>query len=139
MGKTLYILWIGFISGLVLNYYFKFIEWSTGDLVYTLLLNVDYFPILKDYSFPEVVEISFHMIVSFILAFVYAYLWPKWKHPFVWTVTTAVLIGLIIYPSTALSDRTPAVTDGSALLWWLSGHLLYGIIVAVLLQRRSNN
>lgn len=139
MVKTLYILWIGFISGLVLNYYFKLIEWSTGDLVYTLLLNVDYFPILKDYSFPEVVEISFHMIVSFILAFVYAYLWPKWKHSFIWTVTTAVLMGLIIYPSTALSDRTPAVTDGSALLWWLSGHLIYGIIVAVLLQRRSNN
>ena len=135
MGKAGRILLVGLVSGLVLNYYFKFIEWLTGDKVYTLLLNVDYFPILKNYTFPEWIEISFHMVVSFALAFIYAWLWKRWNKPFLYTVLTALLIGLIIYPTTGFSDRTPEVTDLSALAWWQTGHLLYGWLVAWLLQR----
>ncbi|WP_342526494.1 hypothetical protein MKY84_12775 [Chryseomicrobium sp. FSL W7-1435] len=138
MDKVGRILGIGLITGLILNYYFKFIEWLTGDKVYTLLLNVDYFPILKNYSFPEWVEISFHLIVSFVLAFIYAWLWKKWNRPFLYTVISAFMIGLIIYPSTGLSDRTPEVTDGSALFWWQTGHLIYGALLAWLLQKLNN-
>ncbi|XKH49428.1 hypothetical protein LG275_07175 [Chryseomicrobium palamuruense] len=135
MDKAGRILLVGLVSGLVLNYYFKFIEWLTGDKVYTLLLNVDYFPFLKNYTFPEWIEISFHMVVSFALAFIYAWLWKRWNKPFLYTVLTALLIGLIIYPTTGFSDRTPEVTDLSALAWWQTGHLLYGWLVAWLLQR----
>jgi len=135
MDKAGRILLVGLVSGLVLNYYFKFIEWLTGDKVYTLLLNVDYFPILKNYTFPEWIEISFHLVVSFALAFIYVWLWKRWNKPFLYTVLTALLIGLIIYPTTGFSDRTPAVTDLSALAWWQTGHLLYGWLVAWLLQR----
>ncbi|MFA1642247.1 hypothetical protein AB5N96_05190 [Chryseomicrobium imtechense] len=135
MDKAGRILLVGLVSGLVLNYYFKFIEWLTGDKVYTLLLNVDYFPILKNYTFPEWIEISFHMVVSFALAFIYAWLWKRWNKPFLYTVLTALLIGLIIYPTTGFSGRTPEVTDLSALAWWQTGHLLYGWLVAWLLQR----
>lgn len=135
MDKAGRFLLVGLVSGLVLNYYFKFIEWLTGDKVYTLLLNVDYFPILKNYTFPEWIEISFHLVVSFALAFIYAWLWKRWNKPFLYTVLTALLIGLIIYPTTGFSDRTPEVTDLSALAWWQTGHLLYGWLVAWLLQR----
>lgn len=135
MEKFFKIIGIGLITGFVLNYYFKLIEGLTGDKVYTLLLNVDYFPILKNYVFPEWIEITFHLVVSLVLAFVYSFLWTKWKHPFLWTVVTSLVIGLLIYPSTGLSDRTPEVTDISALLWWQSGHLLYGLTLAWLLQR----
>lgn len=129
------IIGIGLITGFILNYYFKLIEWLTGDKVYTLLLNVDYFPVLKNYVFPEWIEISFHMIVSLVLAGTYAFLWTKWKRPFLYTVATALLIGLLIYPTTGFSDRTPKVTDFSALFWWQTGHLIYGLTLAWLLQR----
>ncbi|PJK15865.1 hypothetical protein CQS04_11550 [Chryseomicrobium excrementi] len=138
MDKVGRILLVGLISGLVLNYYFKFIEWLTGDKVYTLLLNVDYIPVLKNYTFPEWIEISFHMIVSFVLAFIYAWLWNRWKKPFLYTVLTALVIGMVIYPTTGFSDRTPEVTDLSALFWWQTGHLLYGWVVAWMLQRLYN-
>ena len=36
----------------------------TGYKVYTLLLNIDYIPILNEFKFPEVVEVIFHLIVS---------------------------------------------------------------------------
>lgn len=135
MKKVMSIVGIGFSTGLLLNYYFKLIEWMTGDKVYTLLLNVDYFPVLKNYAFPEWIEISFHLIVSLVLTGTYTFLWTKWKRPFLWTVVTSLVIGLVIYPTTGFSGRTPEVTDGSALFWWLTGHLLYGWALAWLLQR----
>lgn len=135
MRQLVKILGIGFVTGLLLNYYFKAIEWLTGDKVYTLLLNVDYLPVLKNYVFPEYIEIAMHLFVSLVLAGTYAFLWKRWEQPFLWTVVTSVLIGLLIYPSTGFSDRTPDITDGSALLWWQTGHLLYGVSLAWLLQR----
>lgn len=129
------IILIGLLTGFILNYYFKLIEWITDKKVYTLLLNVDYFPILKNYDFPEWIEIGLHLIVSLVLAGTYTYLWRKWKRPFLWTVVSAFIIGLLIYPTTGFSARTPEVNDYVALFWWQTGHLIYGFTLAWLIQR----
>ncbi|PWW29578.1 hypothetical protein DFO73_104218 [Cytobacillus oceanisediminis] len=58
----------GFVSGIFLGLFLKVIEVMSGVKVYTLLLNVDYIPILKNYSFPEFVEFLLHLIISVIVA-----------------------------------------------------------------------
>lgn len=48
----------------------KFIQSITSLKVYTLLLNVDYIPFLKELKLSEVVEFGLHMLISIMLAFV---------------------------------------------------------------------
>ncbi|CAM3958823.1 hypothetical protein [Mesobacillus zeae] len=57
----------GLVSGVFLGLFLKVIEFSTSEKVYTLLLNVDYVPVLKRYQFSELVEFVLHLIVSVVL------------------------------------------------------------------------
>ena len=127
------------VAGFVLGLFLKVVEHLTNKRVYTLLLNVDYFPILKNYHFPEGVEFSFHLMISLLITGCLFAL----RNRFNWSNTTLILystisqliIGCVLYPTTMLSDRTPAVTDAIAFAWWLIGHILYGLIVGILLRK----
>ena len=59
----------GFISGLFLGLFLKVIQHQFGIKVYTLLLNVDYIPVLKEIKFPEIIEFSFHLLISIVFEF----------------------------------------------------------------------
>ena len=50
---------IGMFSGIILGLCLKWIEWLTGKQVYTLLLNVDFIPIIGPIQWPEWVEFVF--------------------------------------------------------------------------------
>ncbi|MBT2687473.1 hypothetical protein J7I93_04670 [Bacillus sp. ISL-47] len=131
----------GLISGIFLGLFFKVIESITRIKVYTLLLNVDYIPILNSYRFPEIVEFLFHLIISVLLAVILFHLIEKFQ----WTgkqiifrsVSISIIIGLLLYPTTALSDRTPEMTSAAAIIFWLSGHLLYGGMLAAFLRKKG--
>lgn len=128
----------GFIAGVLLTLYCKFIEQLTSFKVYTLLLNVDYIPLLNQYQFPELVEVSFHIIVSIVLSICLYLLIIVFKvesrEKMIYIcLIVCITIGLALFPTTALSDRTPSVTSLPSLFYWLAGHALYGYAFGYLL------
>lgn len=133
------VLFTAIVAGLVLGLFLKVVEHLTNERVYTLLLNVDYFPILKDYHFPEVIEFAFHLIISLLIAGCLFALrnrlnWSN-KALIVYSTISQLIIGCLLFPTTILSDRTPEITDVFAFNWWLIGHILYGLVVGILLRK----
>ncbi|MDM5228543.1 hypothetical protein QUF73_20695 [Cytobacillus sp. NJ13] len=132
----------GLASGIFLGLFLKMIELSSGIKVYTLLLNVDYFPVLKDYHFPELIEFVFHLIISAVLAvslllIIRKYRWNRFQI-IGRTLLITFSIGVLLYPTTALSDRTPELTSISAIVFWLLGHLLYGLLLSAFFIKKGN-
>ncbi|PID25381.1 hypothetical protein [Sporosarcina sp. P7] len=142
--KTTYIVqgtWIGIVTGVFLAIFLKIIQSITGHKVYTLLLNVDYIPIVKEYAFPEVIEVFFHLIVSVVLCIILVILYDKSNgfirhHAVLFPFLVNSIIGLLLYPTTSFSDRTPSVTNITSLFWWMVGHAVYGFFVGVLISRK---
>jgi hypothetical protein len=141
MGKKLVGIIAGLMSGIFLGLFLKIIEVFTEVKVYTLLLNVDYIPLLKEFSIPEPVEFLLHLIISVIVAVVLfsilkKYQWAQ-KQIMFRTIFISFLIGVLLFPTTALSDRTPELTSISALSFWLLGHLLYGWILTLFFIKKG--
>ena len=135
------VLFTAVVAGGLLGIFLKVVEHLTNRRVYTLLLNVDYFPILHNYHFPEIIEFSFHLVISLVITSCLFAI----RNKFNWSNTALIrssmvsqlLIGCVLFPTTILSDRTPAIIDVHALAWWLSGHLLFGLLVGILLRRST--
>jgi len=127
-------LYVGIVAGIVLGFFFKVMEAYFHIKVYTLLLNIDYISYLNQIKFPEWVEFTFHLVVSVIISIMILYAilkfnWTK-KQIIYYPILISFLIGVLLYPTTALSDRTPPITSGSAILIWLIGHVLYGGVLS---------
>lgn len=145
--KTKYIVqgtWIGILTGVFLAVFLKFMQSITGHKVYTLLLNVDYIPIVKEYAFPEVIEVFFHLMVSIVLCIILVILYDKSSgfirnHAIWFPFLVNIAIGLLLYPTTSFSDRTPPVTSMVSLFWWMVGHAVYGFFVGVLISRKTKS
>ena len=131
----------GLISGIVLGLFLKLIQSITRLKVYTLLLNVDYIPILKDLKLSEVVEFGLHMVISIGLAIVLNFYIIKKGlgkvaiHRFV--IRVSLIGGLLLYPTTFLSERTPPITSGYAFLFWMAGHWIYGFVLGRVLSYKE--
>ena len=127
------------IAGIFLGFFMKWLQDVTGYKVYTLLMNVDYIPILKEYIFPAWIEFTFHLIIAVILA--YAIVWVAWKKHYTrkqlirFTIVVNITIAIALYPTTALSDRTPALYSFPSFGLWLVAHIAYGIVLGALLAR----
>lgn len=129
--------WAGIAAGILLGLCLKIIEHITTLKVYTLLLNVDYVPVLKELKLPELIEFALHLVISVLLSILLAIFlksenWPRGRS-LSWVSLVCLAVGLLLYPTTVLSNRTPELTDLAALLFWLAGHLLYGISLGWLL------
>lgn len=132
---------IGTLAGLALTLFFKVIQFLTGYKVYTLLLNIDYIPILNRFQFPEVVEVAFHLIVSIVLSLILLVLIQKLQiisntRIIALSVSVSFVIGALYFPTTLLSDRTPPFTSFPSLAYWTIGHVLYGFTLGILLSKR---
>lgn len=145
MNRKLEVLIIGILTSFVLGFFLKLLELITDLKVYTLLLNIDFIPILGEINFSEWIEFSFHIIVSIVLAFIFNYFILKnkwnWQGILFHVSLGNMLIGLLIYPITLLSDRTPPLFSIFALNFWLVGHLIYGIsmsLLFILIQNKHN-
>ncbi|MFC4321200.1 hypothetical protein [Litchfieldia salsa] len=138
---------IGTISGIILGLFLKLIETLFGVKVYTLLLNVDYIPLLKDFTLSELIEFILHLIISLILAVVILFIirFYDWNNCQIVVRVTVIslIIGIALYPTTALSSRTPELTSIPAIFFWLIGHVLYGLVLSGLIvikrERRRLN
>ena len=130
----------GLISGLLLATLLKIVEYITHLKVYTLLLNVDYIPYVNTFVFPELVEVCFHLIVSFALAICLYLLIVFRKNSsrkqiiFICTFV-CFIIGATLFPTTIFSERTPAFTSIPSFSYWMVGHIMYGFILGILFSR----
>ncbi|WOV87338.1 hypothetical protein QWT69_16030 [Sporosarcina oncorhynchi] len=132
-------LW-GLYAGLILAIHLKIVEALTGEKVYTLLLNIDYLPIVNAVQFAEPVEVLFHLMVSVILSILLFYVMYRLKltsrtKVLTITIVVNVIIALAYYPLTALSDKTPAIADFTALVHWVIAHIVYGLVLGLMLHR----
>lgn len=135
--KRLSLAFIGIISGLFLGAFLWVVQIITTKNVYTLLINVDYIPVLKEWNMHPITELVLHLIVSVIVVFLLYAIFKRWNMQY--RVLPYVLangvIGVLLYGTTSFSTRTPALLDYFAIFYWILGHLLYGLIVGIFLQK----
>jgi len=127
------------ISGVFLGLFLKLVEITTSNKVYTLLLNVDYVPIIQRFELPEIIEFSIHLFISVVMSVSLLFFLNKKNLPtnkrVLLVILLSLVIGVLLYPTTALSNRTPSLTDLTAFGFWLLGHSLYGGILGFLLKK----
>lgn len=133
---------IGIFTGTIFGLIMKLIEFWTEKKVYTLLLNIDYIPILQDWNLNEFLEFSLHLIVSIGVVFVlyYGFKLFKWHLKISSYIIANIIIASGLYLTTSFSDRTPELTDGVAFIYWVIGHAIYGALLGLTLRqfRESN-
>src|SRR5699024_729112 len=131
MSKKIEVLIVGILTSFVLGFFLKILELITDLKVYTLLLNIDFIPILGNINFPEWIEFFFHIIISVILTYIFYYFVVKnnWglQNILFYVSLGIMLIGLLISPDTLISDRTPPIFSLFSLNVWLVAYLIYGI------------
>ncbi|WP_173916969.1 hypothetical protein [Halobacillus sp. Marseille-Q1614] len=127
--------WIGTASGLALGFYMWIIESLTEIKIYTLLMNVDFIPVIGDIDWPVFIEWLFHMIISWGIGIFYCFLLRnrqtntvrlQWMAAYVLSAIAASTY----FPLTILAIKeTPSVTNIAAISFWLAGHILYATIL----------
>lgn len=136
--KLLKGLWIGFWSGLILGLLMKWIQSVTGEQIYTLLLNIDFIPIIGDVQWSEVTKFIFHMSISLIIGIVFVYLAKRRNYSFGQLVIISLLISVpfpflyFILAQLAVEANVPATTDWGAFLYWVFSHLTYSLLLPIL-------
>ncbi|KRD84317.1 hypothetical protein ASE51_16520 [Bacillus sp. Root147] len=136
---------IGMLSGIILGLCLKWIEWLTGKQVYTLLLNVDFIPIIGPIQWPEWVEFVFHLLIAVVIGIVFVYIVGKLNNM---SIRKIVLCSFLLtlptiplyFPLTLLALKpTPAVDDAVAIFYWTAGHLIFAaalVLGYIILKRR---
>lgn len=121
----------GLVSGVVLGFLMKLIQHLTGSAVYVLLLNVDFIKWLPS-QMPEWAEFMLHLSISLPLGIIYLSLLRLWDSPIRLSLLLSFAVACCTWiPLTQLSERTPSIDDFEALLWWIIGHLTYGLILSL--------
>lgn len=146
IGKVLRLgISIGMLSGIILGLCLKWIEWLTGKQVYTLLLNVDFIPIIGPIQWPEWVEFVFHLLIAVVIGIVFVYIVGKLNNM---SIRKIVLCSFLLtlptiplyFPLTLLALKpTPAVDDAVAIFYWTAGHLIFAaalVLGYIILKRR---
>ncbi len=121
----------GLVSGIVLGLLLKAVQYATGALVYTLLLNIDFVPLLPQ-RLPETFEFALHLVVALALGVLYRFGIEYWRHPWLAGIAIGAASSLLFFPLTMLSTRVPEITDMTAYMYWLAGHLVYGAVLGMM-------
>ncbi|WP_409253564.1 hypothetical protein V1502_06550 [Bacillus sp. SCS-153A] len=135
---------IGFISGMILGVFLKTIQVITKLKVYTLLLNIDFIPMIGNVNWPELIEFLFHIVVSVILGIVFYYLASSYhfgyKKRFIFAAGLTLPALLLYFPLSVMAQQeVPAVDDWAALFYWSTGHLVYALSLVYLYPVFKNN
>ncbi|WP_181349160.1 hypothetical protein [Thalassobacillus sp. CUG 92003] len=126
---------IGTIAGTIIGFLLLLMEKSTGKKVYTLLMNVDFLPIIGSISWPFYMEWLFHLMLScaigMVLVAILSYVSPS-RHQQRWLAASVLSLGaaLSYFPLTILAVKeTPDVADPTALGGWMVSHLVYAVVL----------
>ncbi|AYC29118.1 hypothetical protein [Paenisporosarcina cavernae] len=128
----------GLLSGTILGLGLKMVEVTTNLNVYTLLLNVDFIPIIGSVQWNEVIEFAFHLIIAVVIGIVYMYLRGRLElERFRSLLLVAVVLGFptifLYFPLSFLAIKdVPSWDDYAAFFWWSLIHILYIFSLPVL-------
>ncbi|QBP41588.1 hypothetical protein [Paenisporosarcina antarctica] len=135
-------LYLGVVSGILLGLLLKLIESITTVRVYTLLLNIDFIPIIGGIAWGETVEFIFHVLVSIVIAFIFVYLVIRLRIEksftkllflsFILCLPTFFLYFLL---SSLAIKEVPAWNDWLAFTYWSVAHLFYVWVLPVLYKK----
>lgn len=120
----------GIFAGTVLGFLLKWMQDATGELVYTLLLNIDFISYMPT-RLSETAEFLLHLAVSAALGIVYLYIAAYRGRYALWGIITGMLASLAWIPLTLASDRVPSISNGQAFGLWLLAHAVYGAVLAL--------
>ncbi|RDW19945.1 hypothetical protein [Oceanobacillus chungangensis] len=128
---------IGIIAGTILAGFLKIIHLLTHNDAYILLFNTDYIPLLNQLHNWSVVGIIFHFVTCIASVIGLFYIlkalgieYNLLAYILVYTVGSAML-----FPLTALSEKTPSLTNFPAFIYWTSGHMIYSFAVGLMVKR----
>ncbi|TWT04759.1 hypothetical protein [Planomicrobium sp. CPCC 101079] len=136
--KLLKGIWIGLWSGLMMGFLLKWIQSITGVNVYSLLLNVDFIPLVGAVDWSEPVEFAFHVATSLILGVVYVYIAKRRPYSFgqlaLLSLILCVPLYLLYFPLAilAVNPEIPGAADGEAFLYWVFAHFAYALALPIL-------
>ena len=132
-------LYLGIISGILLGLLLKLVESVTQVQVYTLLLNVDFIPILGRIQWTEPIEFLFHIIISICIAYVFIfladYLNLKGSIPKLGLLSFILCLptlGLYFILSVSAIKEVPAWNNWPAFTYWTITHLIYSFVLLLL-------
>lgn len=131
--------WNGVGAGIVLGIWLKFAQSISGEAVYTLLLTVDYVPVLNRLDWPEWAAFALHLIIAAIVGIVWGVVCRtarfQVKSIRILSLIVGLVIGIMLLPTTYLSQLTPDTITAAFAFWWLVGHLLFGLVLGLLETR----
>ncbi|MFC4386837.1 hypothetical protein ACFOZ1_03340 [Gracilibacillus marinus] len=129
---------IGTISGLLLGGILYGLDILFHKKIYVLLMNVDFIPIFQGKQLPLLVEWSFHLIISFIIVWIYLLLWCRLGNNMkrlYFSVLLGIVAGISYFPLTIVAIKaTPAINDFFAIILWFSAHVIYGLSMYLLVK-----
>ncbi|UII57265.1 hypothetical protein LS684_07440 [Cytobacillus spongiae] len=138
MVKWKLALFLGIASGLILGFFLKVIEVATGNKVYTLLLNVDFVPILGAMAWHEAIEFLFHLLFSIGLSILFVFIISRYS---IEKLSSYLFIGVVVtlptvflyFPLVLLAQKdVPTIKDVESIFYWSTGHLLYGLSLGLI-------
>jgi hypothetical protein len=134
---------LGTVTGVLFGIFFKVIEYFTNIKVYTLLLNIDFIPIVGLIQWPEIIEFLFHLTISWGVAFVFIYFVDKRnlktkKQMFLIAISLSIPSALLYFPLTILALKpTPAILNVRAIFWWVTGHVFYAALLTFFYKHKQ--
>ena len=142
--------YIGALSGILLGLLLKLIESVSEIRVYTLLLNVDFIPLIGQVKWSEPMEFLFHVVISICIAFAFIFLADflnlQTSLPKLWLLSSILCLptlGLYFVLSSIAIKEVPAWNDWQAFAYWTIAHLIYAWILPLLylktLKKRSTS
>lgn len=120
----------GILSGITLGFFLKMIQAYSGEKVYTLLLNIDFVPGLPP-ILPEFIEFSMHLVVSIVIGIFYMWWVQHSGRPMFKGILLGAVSSPLYIPLSQLSARVPDLHDVTAILYWVMGHLLFGLVLGL--------
>jgi len=128
------VLCIGSISGIALSAWMYLWQQITALKVYTLLLNVDFIPFIRQVDWNDYMLNFFHIIISWAIVLIYILLNKKrGRSRWLIGIGLSLCAACVYFPLSLLANQpVPSVDNWWAIIIWFSGHLLYGLLVVKL-------
>jgi hypothetical protein len=127
------------LSGIFLGLLLKLIESISQIRVYTLLLNVDFIPIINQIKWSEPIEFLFHIVISIFISFVFILLADllnlQKSLDKLWLLSLILCLptfGLYFVLSLLAIQEVPAWNDLPAFTYWTIAHLIYAWVLPLL-------
>lgn len=138
-------LFIGVLSGLMMGLLLKFCETLTDIKVYTLLLNVDFIPLIGQIAWDEPIEFIFHLLMSIVIAFVFIILVEFFRMKALvvslWIVSIIIClpaIGSYFILSRLTNKDVSQWNDWVAFTYWCIAHVFYTWLMPLLYKKKRS-